>query len=135
MSRSGLGPCICSQNHMPETTYWLLALPSCLLSSFDGQYLNWLRVLMYNWFTVDMPGLPLLSAGVRAIPKTHSWVESVKLCCLAFASPTHSVASTERSPFLLTGLLMTIAVREVWCTEVNLVLKAGGSTVGWHCRA
>lgn len=57
--------------------------------------------------------LPLLSAGKRAIPKTHSWVKSGKLCCLAFASPTHALASAEGSPFLLMGLLMTIAVGEV----------------------
>lgn len=129
MSSSGLPPCICSQNHMPETTSWSLALPSCLLPSFDGQYLTWLWVLMRNWFTMDMPGIPLLSAGMRTIPQTHSWVESIKLC-LAFASPTHSLASAESSPFLLTVLPMIIAVG-----EVNLIPKAGGSTVGWHCRS
>lgn len=68
---------------------------------------------MDNWFTMDMPGLPLLSAGVRAIPKTHSWVESIKLCCLALVSPARSLASAESSPFLLTGLPMTTAVGEV----------------------
>lgn len=77
----------------------MLALPSCLLPSFDDWYLSWLWVLMDNQFTMVVPCLPLLSAGLRTIPKTPSWVESVKLCCLAFASPTHFLASDERSPF------------------------------------
>lgn len=77
----------------------MLALPGCLLPSFDDQYLSRLWVLMDNRFTIVVPHLPLLSAGVRTIPKTPSWVESVKLCCLAFASPTHFLASDERSPF------------------------------------
>lgn len=68
---------------------------------------------MNNWCTMGVPGLPLLSAGRRAIRKTHSWVKSGKLCCLAFASPTHALASAEGSPFLLMGLPMTIAVGEV----------------------
>lgn len=66
---------LCSQNHMAQSTYCLLALPSCLLPSSDSQHLSWLWVLLDNCFTSCLVYLCCLLG--RGQPPEHR-VEFIK---------------------------------------------------------
>lgn len=98
MNSSGLSPWIRSQNQTPRFGIWPCQAVH-LLPTLDGHYFTWLRVLMDSRFTMDMPGLSLLSAGVRATPKTFTGsICQALLFSICFSSPLPSICWTFSLP-------------------------------------